>query len=171
MEMPYDRIVQNAYVVTDIEAAAHRFSRIFDVGPFVLLENIEMPMRHRGVDGRVALSAALAFTGDVQIELIQQTVEGPSAYRDVYAPGQEGFHHVAILCRDFEASVARHEAMGHEMAMIFGAPGAQTAYMDARASTGGMIELYSDKSGITDLYTRVAARAADWDRRTVIVRQ
>lgn len=170
MEMPFERIVQNAYIVNDIEAAARRWSETFGIGPFVLLEGIEMPMRHRGTDGRIALSAALAFTGEIQIELIQQLSDGPSAYRDVYAPGQEGFHHVAILCRDFDAAVARHEALGHAMSMSFGEPNGRTAYMDARASIGSMIELYSDYRGIQDLYTMVAARAAAWDRREVIVR-
>lgn len=170
MAMPYERIVQNAYVVNDIQAAARRWSEALGIGPFVLLEGIEMPMIHRGKAGRIALSAALAHAGDIQIELIQQLSDGPSAYRDVYAPGEEGFHHVAILCRDFEAAVARQEALGHAMSMIFGHPDGLTAYMDARADTGGMIELYSDYAGIKDLYELVAARAAEWDGREVIVR-
>jgi hypothetical protein len=170
MAMPYERIVQNAYIVNDIEAAARRWSAALNIGPFVLLEGIEMPMIHRGTEGRIALSAALAHAGDIQIELIQQLSDGPSAYRDVYAPGEEGFHHVAILCRDFESTVARQEALGHPVAMLFGQPGGRTAYMDARADTGGMIELYSDYAGIRDLYALVAARAAEWDGGTVIVR-
>lgn len=170
MQMPYERIMQNAYVVNDIEASAHRWNKTFGIGPFVQFDRIDLEVSHRGVDRRVSLSAALAWAGETQVELVQQLNDSPSAYRDVYGPGEEGFHHVGILCRDFDASVAHHAALGHDVSMIFGQPHGTTAYVDARSSIGGMIELYSDYDGIKDLYTLVAQRAAQWDGREVIVR-
>lgn len=169
MQMPYDRIMQNAYVVNDIEAAAHRWSKTFGIGPFVHFERIDLDVTHRGIERQVSVSAALAWAGETQVELLQQLNDSPSAYRDVYAAGEEGFHHVGVLCRDFDATVAHHAALGHEISMIFGRPHGTTAYVDARPSIGCMIELYSDYDGIKDLYALVAQRAAEWDGKEVIV--
>jgi hypothetical protein len=171
MEMPYGAIVQQAYVINDIEAAAARFSKTFGIGPFVLLEHIKLPdVLYRGQPAEMELSAALCQAGPIQIELIQQHYDGPSCYRDTWPKGQEGFHHVAVLCQDFEAERARYEAMGCPTAMIFGSTETRTAYMDARHMSNGMVELYSDYKGIRDLYRLVSDRARTWDGKTVIVR-
>jgi Holliday junction resolvasome RuvABC ATP-dependent DNA helicase subunit len=170
MAMPYERIVQNAYVVNDIEAAARRWSAALNIGPFVLLEGIEMAMIHRGTEGRIALSAALAHAGaqdgDVVEALLARRIDVAIGGR----PVAQLLDQLDLDVRDFEGAVARHEALGHPMAMLFGQPDGLTAYMDARADTGGMIELYSDYAGIKDLYDLVAARAAEWDGRAVIAR-
>ena len=43
MEMPYGAVVQQAYVVNDIRAAAEKFNRAFGIGPFVHLPHIKLP--------------------------------------------------------------------------------------------------------------------------------
>ena len=170
MDMPYGSILQKSHFVNDIREAAERFSRTFNIGPFVLLENLTLDhVLYRGQPGEMVLSAALAQAGPVQIELIQQHNDGPSCYRDTYPDGREGFHHVAMICEDFEAERARFEAMGCPTAMIFGTPETRTCYMDARHPTGGMVELYSNYQGIRDIYRLVSQKAAAWDGTTRIV--
>jgi len=170
MSLPYSRVIQNAYVVTDIEAAARRWNETFGIGPFVLLENIRLPnVLYRGQPAEMELSAALAQAGNIQVELIQQHSDGPSCYRDVYAEGEEGFHHVAMLCEDFDKEFARYEAMGCPAAMSFGTDGTRTAYMDARNQIGSMVELYSDYQGIRDLYRMVAEVAETWPGEQLLI--
>ena len=170
MDMPFGAILQKSHFVNDIREAAERFSRTFNIGPFVLLENLTLEhMLYRGEPGEMVLSAALAQAGPVQIELIQQHNDGPSCYRDTYPDGQEGFHHVAMICENFEAERARFEAMGCPTAMIFGTPETRTCYMDARHLTGAMVELYSNYQGIRNLYRLVSETAATWDGTTRIV--
>ena len=40
------------------------------------------------------------------IQFIQQHDNTPSIYRDMYALGQEGFHHVGLLVNDYEGEKA-----------------------------------------------------------------
>jgi hypothetical protein len=170
MELKYGDIIQQAYVVNDIEAAAAKWNRTFGIGPFVLIDHITLQhVEYRGKPSEMVLSAALCQAGPIQIELIQQHYDGPSCYRDTYPKGQEGFHHVAVLCEDFEAERARYEAMGCPTAMIFGGTENRTCYMDARALTGGMVELYTDYPGIRQLYRTVSERAASWNGKDILV--
>ncbi|MGE0665672.1 MAG: VOC family protein [Sphingomonadales bacterium] len=170
MDMPYGAIVQQAYVVNDIRAAAEKFNRAFGIGPFVHLPHIKLPnVLYRGQPAEMELSAALCQAGPIQVELIQQHYDGPSCYRDTWPKGQEGFHHVAVMCEDFEKERARYEAMGCPTAMIFGTPETRTCYMDARHLTGGMVELYTDYPGIRTLYRVVSERAANWDGKEILV--
>lgn len=170
VELAYGDIIQQAYVVNDIEETARKWNGTFGIGPFVLLDHIELKhVLYRGRPAQMELSAALCQAGPIQIELIQQHYDGPSCYRDTYPDGGEGFHHVAVLCRDFEAERARYEAMGCPTAMIFGTEETRTCYMDARHLTGGMVELYTDYPGIRHLYRTVAERAANWDGKDILV--
>lgn len=170
MELQYGDIIQQAYVVNDIEAAAAKWNRTFGIGPFMLLPHITLQhVMYRGQPAEMELSAALCQAGDIQIELIQQHYDGPSCYRDTWPKGQEGFHHVAVLCRDFEKERARYEAMGCATAMIFGTAETRTCYMDARHLTGGMVELYTDYPGIRTLYKVVRERAASWNGKDILV--
>lgn len=169
-EIDHGAIIQQAYVVNDVVAAAEKWHRVFGIGPFVHLSHISLPNAYyRGEPVEIELSAALAQAGDIQIELLQQHSDGPSCYRDAFAPGEEGFHHVAVLCRDFEAERARYEALGCATAMIFGNAEKPTCYMDARQLTGGMVELYTDHAGIHDIYRLVAQQALTWDGRDLLV--
>ena len=80
--------------------------------------------------------------GDV--EFIVQHDDLPSIYRDMYAYGQEGQHHVAYLVHDFEAEYQRLIAMGFEPACRLYADGVDAAYFDTRSVTGGFTEIHGD---------------------------
>ena len=76
--------MQAAFIVDDVEAAALRWVRTTGIGPFLHVPHIQLAEydyrgeRRSGLD----FSVALAQSGGVQIELIQQHCDNPSAYRD-----------------------------------------------------------------------------------------
>ena len=111
MILPGASIVQMAWVVDDLEAAAERLSRTMQVGPFLMIRHISLDdPRHRGTPQRTDFSLCLAQAGDVQVELVQQHDNTPSVYRDVFPDGPPGgmaFHHVAVVVPDVFAETAR----------------------------------------------------------------
>jgi hypothetical protein len=90
---PATRLVQNAWVVPRLEDAIPGWVAL-GVGPFFVLERAYPQALYRGTPVPLSFRAALAQAGDIQIELIEQTSDGPSAYRDMVPAGATGFHHM-----------------------------------------------------------------------------
>jgi hypothetical protein len=97
--------VQNAWVVPDLEQAIEKWVAM-GVGPFYVLGRDYPDAIYRGQSVPLSFRAGLAQAGAIQIELIQQTSPGPSAYRDVVAEGETGFHHVCMITDNFAGYTA-----------------------------------------------------------------
>ena len=108
-------ILQHAYVVNDIDAAMREWTETTGAGPFWLSRNhYGQQHTYRGQPWDEPLHYAFAGTGPTHVQLIQQDSATPSVYRDMYAPGEEGFHHVAVLVPEAEhaAEVERFRQAG-----------------------------------------------------------
>lgn len=165
-------IVQNCYVVRDLEAACQRFHDLFGIGPFVggseaVLDNHiyrgqpAAPIRLKGVFGQC---------GDLNVELVQILSAGPSAFHDMFPSGEAGLHHVAIFADDYEAERDRFVAQGMPVVSEFTVPfGAHICYIDARSALGHMIELYSENAVIRDMYRQTRDARATSGLQQLIV--
>jgi hypothetical protein len=159
-------IRQNGYVVRDLRAALDHWIHRLGVGPWYLIEEVKLDwFRHRGEDSSPRISIALANSGPLQIELIQQHDDAPSLYREFLDAGREGLQHLAFWSTDYQplydAMLARGYTIGHE-GQIGGEQG-RFAYFDCDAHPGAMIEI-SDVGGAKGRFFEAIRRAAeDWD--------
>ncbi|MBL8545946.1 MAG: VOC family protein [Hyphomonadaceae bacterium] len=160
-------IRQNGYVVRDIRASMDYWLNVLGVGPWFYVDRVKTDyFRYRGEESDMQMSIALANSGDLQIELIQQRNDAPSLYRDFLNAGNEGLQHLAYWTTDFQglydALCEKGHVVGHEGA-IGGAQG-RFAYFDAPAPhTGAMIEI-SDISGPKGkFFEHIRRVAATWD--------
>ena len=162
-------VIQNAYVVNDIDEAIERRHRLWATGPFIVRRHIVMEqVLYRGQPAALDISAAFVQAGALQIEFICQHNDGPSAFRDAYAPGQEGLHHVAIMPQDYRATVDRFVHLGYPVATeLLTRSGRGASFVDTRALCGHMVEIYPASEGLLKLYRRVADEAARWYGRTL----
>ena len=77
----------------DLRAAIDHWTRVLQVGPFVLFEHADHgDVRYRGKPTRIDASTAMAWSGDLQIELIEQHNGAASCYRDFLHSGRTGLH-------------------------------------------------------------------------------
>ena len=120
--------------------------------------------RYRGAPSATRFSTAVAQHGEVQIELVEQHDDGPSAYRDTVPAGATGFHHVAFIAEDFAADLAHYTDQGFAVAAdgLFGPM--RYAYVDTSAPLGHMIEIVEDKPAIRAFFAAVRKAADRWDR-------
>ena len=103
MSRIFGAIRQNGYVVRDIRAAMDHWAGVMGVGPWFYIDRVSTEyFRYHGVDSPVEMSIALANSGDLQIELIQQRNDAPSMYKDFLDAGREGLQHVAYWSRDYQ---------------------------------------------------------------------
>ena len=93
---------QVGIVVRDIDKAMRHWVEVCGVGPWFYAEQLPMTeFRYKGKPYDIKVSIALANSGDVQLELIQQRNDVPSLYRDFLSAGHEGMqgfgHSVSAL--------------------------------------------------------------------------
>jgi methylmalonyl-CoA/ethylmalonyl-CoA epimerase len=160
------KVFQNSYVVPDIDAALARWTGRLGVGPFYIYRHLDVgEVTYRGRPSRLDASFALAQAGDIEVELIQQHDDSPSAYRDAFPADRGGFHHVGAWVEDFDAVKAQYERLGYPAVTTGGAPdiGGRFAYMDTRADLGVMVELVEWRQDLADFQAMLIRAAADWD--------
>lgn len=157
-------IFQYAYLVDDVEAAAHHWAEAVGAGPFFLTPHHRADwFRYRGEPVEADVTYAFGYSGDTQIQLIQQHDDTPSIYRDMFPTGS-GHHHVARLAEDYPAERDRLVAMGFELACELGANDITACYLDTRSTIGVYTELHSITPRITATFARWRDEHLGWDR-------
>lgn len=76
------------------------------VGPFTWYKDLTLKMQYQGEPSAVDMQVAIAFRGDMQIELIQQTNDAPSPYKAFFDRQQLGLHHIAYVTEDMDQALA-----------------------------------------------------------------
>jgi len=163
-------IRQVAYFVQDVRAAAVAHAATFGSGPYFVADHIPLKRcLHHGLDTPLDHSSAYGQWNDLMIEFVQQNNIGPSVFRDMFAPGQEGFHHVALIVDDLEAARTACEQAGFSTALEAEMnDGFRFLMMDAVARYGHMIELYEGAPVLTGFYDLVRQASVGFDGRDVI---
>jgi hypothetical protein len=165
MSRIFGEIAQIGYVVRDIRAAMDHWIRN-GVGPWFYVGEVKTDFfRYRGIDSPLRMSVALANSGDVQIELIQQRNDAPSMYRDFLEAGREGAQHVAYWTRDYQALYDRALELGYSVAQegSIGGPLGRFAYFDREGVPGTVVEI-SDVSGPKgEFFAFIRQAARGWD--------
>jgi hypothetical protein len=163
---------QLGYVVRDIESAMAHWTTALGVGPFFYFEKVGLrDYRYRGQPQPVELSIAIANSGDMQIELIQQRNDVPSGYLDHLKQYGECLHHISSWTTDFDGDLARILAAGHSILQDGRIGRNRLAYFDSAGSYPSTIfELYDVSGNAGRLNDEVRDAAKCWDGSTPIRR-
>jgi methylmalonyl-CoA/ethylmalonyl-CoA epimerase len=157
------RLRQVAFVVPDLDAAMDQWHRTTNAGPFYVERHGKPNVTYRGEATPLEFSVAFAGLGDVMLELIEQHNDGPSVYRDSFAPGTGGLHHFGYVVDSFDGIEEEYRSRGIELAMTLHDVD-PILYFDTRAETGGAMTevlLYGQERG--DMFERAIASGRNWD--------
>lgn len=155
---------QLAYLPTDFDAAVRYWTQTMGVGPFYLLENVALGgMKYRGQPTDAVFSIAIAYWGDVQIELIRAENDAPGIYTGEYAV-TDRLHHICIFVDSIAEARAAAAAVGAEI-LVEGTVGAdgEVIYVDAGGGPGHVIELLQNMSGADAIFQMIKDAGKDWD--------
>ncbi|HEX7856313.1 MAG TPA: VOC family protein [Sphingobium sp.] len=163
-------VSQIGMVVRDAHATMRYMIEILGIGPFfVASEVVAEDFRYRGKpSASPVLTLAFAQSGAVQIELIEQHNDVPSAYSEFIGAGREGCQHFSIWFADKVAyTAAREQLLGEGLALVHevGDTAIQRfAYFESRIPGGLMIELAEaltpEGHGLMDIVKEASIR---WD--------
>lgn len=166
-------VMQNAFIVDDLEASIHEWSRKLGIGPFYVFEHIKFDrILFRSQPCTADITAAIAYWGDMQIELVVQHNQAPSIYKEFRERGGRGLQHMAVMTDDLDAHLARLKPLDIEPVQhgqVAGG-GARFAYVSSDFMPGTMIELIESGTAILGYFKVIQAAAATWDGKNPIVR-
>ncbi|HEX6679961.1 MAG TPA: VOC family protein [Gaiellaceae bacterium] len=135
---------QVAFVVRDLERAAHELNTRLAAGPWRgwIFGPRGQGREYHGRAAEWTLKLALNSRSP-QYELIEP-LEGPSIHADCLAEHGEGFHHLGYVVPSLERTSAEMEAAGHPVVArihSFGRAGdGAAAYYDTAAALGFLVE-------------------------------
>ena len=156
---------QVGIAVRDIESAMKHWSEVCGVGPWFYAERFVVSAFSYG--GRrydnIHLSIALANSGEVQLELIQQRCETPSMYREFLAKGHEGMQHWSSWPADYDAVYQRALANGYTVAQEGDSPRGRFVYFRQEGHPGTVIEMAHATPTRMRIFDQVREAAANWD--------
>ncbi len=157
--------MQLCWVVPDLEASIEHWVRTTGAGPFFVFEELHFDDGiYRGAPADIQpCRAAIGQLGDMQIELVRPTDDGPGIWTDVVPKGKLGLHHAGLYCDDYGAERAACLAAGAEMAFEGLMMGAKTCYIDTTASLGFMTELITANPIAAQVFAAIKGASEDWD--------
>lgn len=168
MPARFGPVAQIAFVTRDIEGQMRFYASRMGIGPWFYTERSPMEsVRYRGRPVSVHLSVGVAFSGGIQIELLQQRDDGASVYRDwMTRPFERQLqHHIAMWPVDFGAKMDLARAAGYEVVQEGGNARGGFAFLLHPENPDGLIEFTEATPGRI-AYREAAARAArEWDGR------
>jgi len=162
--------IQQGWIVPDLDdALAHWLAR--GVGPFFVEEHIRPPGEFDGAPIQADLSAAFAFSGDQQIELIVQHDDTPTIYREYLAQHPEGgLQHLAAWVDDIPTKLEElaSDADDYRVRQRYGDA---HVYLESRSRPGIMVQLMARIELMTSLFDDIERACASWDGHAEPVRK
>jgi hypothetical protein len=156
---------QVSYVAPDMDAALAHWTKTLGVGPFFVFPKISFgELTVRGKPSKSEIQLAMAFSGDMHIELVRPLNDEPSIFHEFLKAGGKGAHHVAAMTPDFTGAMQKAQAAGHKVAQGGRLGDTQFAYFDTEgAFPGTIVELLEASTSMTKLFAKLKKAAAEWD--------
>lgn len=114
-ERSFGPVKQIGYLVENVEQSIKAWMKHAGVGPWLIIKNIPLDCQYKGEVSQPLIDIGIAYSGDVQIELIQQKNEEPSPYLKYFEEKRFGQHHTAFLSDDINADIERAVSQGLEV--------------------------------------------------------
>jgi hypothetical protein len=156
---------QVGIVVRDIEAAMRHWIEVCGVGPWYYTDRLALTGFTYG--GKryddIHVSIALANSGDVQIELIQQRCDTPSMYQEFLAAGREGMQHWSSWPENYDEIYRRALESGYTIGQEGQSARGPFVYFTNEGHPGTVIEMAEMTPTRRSIFDQVRQAAADWD--------
>ncbi|QJU58155.1 hypothetical protein HL653_10420 [Sphingomonas sp. AP4-R1] len=159
--------MQIAFAVKDLDETLRFWTEVMKVGPFVVIDNSVAGRRvvYRGEETGMDSSLAFSYVGDVQIEIVHQTNDEPSPFKDFLDSGREGLQHIAFWPADFEGACSQLEQLGfREILSMYTDDGARNVvYYEAPPHVGVMVEIVPWTASRQAYFSRIQNLTRNWD--------
>ncbi|MFI0355042.1 VOC family protein [Actinomadura sp. 9N407] len=168
---PNRDFMQMCWVVPDLRTAIDSWVRTAGVGPFFWFDGV--PCTDGSYRGRPAefpaVTAAIAYAGGLQIEVLCQNDDEPSIFSELVPRGRSGLHHTGLIARDYEAERDAYVRAGAALAFEGRIGASRTCWLDTSATLGFMIELLEPSPTREAGFAAMRKAADTWDGTNPII--
>lgn len=158
-------ITQLGYLTDDIEATARLWTDTSGIGPWTRMRSVTLEATMDGQPSEIMIDVALAYKGDMQIELIKPLNEAPSPYLDNMRAGLWGLHHVQFTTEDMDAALAQARQAGLDVACTIDQGGGIYTYLRGH---GVWFELMQAGEGLLGFFEMIKGARDGWDGEELI---
>ncbi|MBL6954144.1 MAG: VOC family protein [Alphaproteobacteria bacterium] len=164
MSRLFGSLRQMGYVVKDIDAAMRHWIDVCQIGPWFYVDKLVVQdFTYKGQPSDPHLSIALANSGDVQLELIQQRDDSPTLYQDFLNAGNEGLQHFSTWPENYQEIYREALAAGYTVGQEADSPRGPFVYFEQEGHPGTVIEMAEMTEGRRRIFDGVREAAVDWD--------
>lgn len=157
------RLIEAAFVVSDLKQAIAEWTGGFGVGPFFVAEFHTTEQHYRGMPTPKRSLIGFGYTNGVLIELIQPLDGPPCVFSEALERLGPSFHHHLYEVPDHDVEVTRLTALGFEVVQAGQFAGTPFSIVDTRRVTGAYTEVMAFHAGLRGLYERVRSASEAWD--------
>ncbi len=158
-------ISQLGYVTNDIESTARAWTDISGIGPWIRMQGVKMAATMDGIPTEISIDVALAYKGDIQIELIRPLCDSPSPYQANKKAGLWGLHHVQFQTDNMDAALDTARNRGLEVACTIEQGGGIYHYL---RGPGVWFEIMQAGQGLAALFQMIKSASDGWDGKELI---
>jgi Glyoxalase/Bleomycin resistance protein/Dioxygenase superfamily len=166
MSRVFGDIRQVGYVTANLDAAMAFFVEKLGIGPWFVLERASIPAcTYLGAPLELEMSIALANSGSLQIELIQQRSPAPSLYTEWLQlhPRGDVVHHYSAWSDTYDEVHARALGLGWEAVQEGRSSYGPFAYFRNRLEPNLIYEVTAYTPPRRRTFEQIAEAAAGWD--------
>lgn len=165
MSRLFGELRQIGIVVRDIEAAMAHWVEVCGVGPWFYVDKLPVTgFSYRGArHDDIHISIALANSGDVQLELIQQRCDTPSMYRDFLGAGHEGMQHWSSWPADYDERLQHALSNGYSIGQQGDSARGRFVYLWNEGHPGTVIEMAHLTPEREAIFDAIRSASIGWD--------
>lgn len=155
-------ILQWGYSVSgDISDIANAYAEKLGVGPFFVVRNATFrEFIHKGEPQDPLIQTAIAYWGDVQIELSQCINDAKTHHRLGH---QQGLHHVCVQVDSLDETIERFNLQDRIMQTIVSSGGQRNIYIEDYIPGGYHLEIAEYNERTFNSFERMKEAACNWD--------
>jgi len=163
--MHFGPIFQLGYLTHSIEETAHIWAQTAGVRPWTWMRGVTMAAQFDGENVDIEIDVALAYRGDMQIELIQPLGDAPSPYTGHVEAGLWGLHHLGFIVEDMDACLKNAAQHGLQHRCTIDQGGGKYCYLNGPT---GWYELLQPTDGLLGLFDTIKKTGGDPDDHDII---
>ena len=174
MKRLFGPMEQMGFVVDNFEEPIKHWTEKLNVGPFFILEHLDLKDVYyhgkNGEENKIDFSVALAYSGDMQIELIKQHCDTPSIYNEYVSNKKNILHHLCTFTKDIENDIKILESQGYKNIQ-----GGKTmdegtfSYLDIDSDFSPILEIAQLSDGANAMFEMIKNASKDWDGKNAIM--
>ena len=171
MEKKFGPMMQMAFVVDDFDEPIDFWTKKMNIGPFFKLEHLDVKdVYYMNKPTNLDFSVAIAYTGSMQIELVNQHCDTPSIYNEYVNNKKNNVHHFCTFTPNIKEDLKILEKNGYKN--IQGGKtqdGGSFAYLSHNNDYGAILEIAQLSEGGYGMFNLIKDASKEWNGKKAVM--